>query len=280
MQLEHHPLADCFRMMTEKEHAALVRSIEDNGQQCPIILLGGKILDGRNRYKACLQIGLAPEFKDYDGENPAAFVAAMNLDRRHMNESERGVAALKLQAAAAESGEKLTTCQVAEMMNVSDKTVKRASVVTQHAEPEVVEAMNSGAVRVSDAAAVARLEPEVQREAVRQVASGESSNLKAAAKKILKDKEGREVPERLRHVWSTLEDFAKAEKALGAVSEAFIQISPHIVLNQSIKEKVREIHDLFDRARPDRVCPKCDETNRKYCKHCGGIGYTRAAQAK
>ncbi len=36
----------------------------------PITLLGGAILDGRNRYRACLKAGVAPKTEPFTGRDP------------------------------------------------------------------------------------------------------------------------------------------------------------------------------------------------------------------
>ena len=63
--------------------------VRANGQREDIVALDGKVLDGRNRYRACLAAGIAPRVvafhSDLHGE-PMAFVMSKNLKRRHMNE--------------------------------------------------------------------------------------------------------------------------------------------------------------------------------------------------
>lgn len=61
------------------------------------MLLEGKILDGRHRYRACLETGVAPAFREYDGSDPVAYVTAENAARRHLTESQlaHAVAAMK-----------------------------------------------------------------------------------------------------------------------------------------------------------------------------------------
>ena len=83
--LKFHPLADLFPLMEGAEFDALVADIKKNGLHYPIVLYDGKILDGRNRYRACLAAGFEPATRNGDHHigDPAAFVTSRNIHRRH-----------------------------------------------------------------------------------------------------------------------------------------------------------------------------------------------------
>jgi hypothetical protein len=74
---------------------ALRDDIAAHGQRDPIALLGGQILDGRNRYRACRELGIKPQSREWDGKgsSPVALVLSANLHRRHLTSSQRAAAA-------------------------------------------------------------------------------------------------------------------------------------------------------------------------------------------
>ena len=88
---EMHPLCTLFPPMTGAEFAALRDDIKTNGLRQMIVLKDGMILDGGNRYRACLEAGVTPRFVDYIGENLAAYVLSVNLHRRHMTPGQQAV---------------------------------------------------------------------------------------------------------------------------------------------------------------------------------------------
>lgn len=87
-------------MMNPVELEALIKSVKEIGLLEDIVLLEGQILDGRNRYKACLTAGVAPRTETYNpavhGPSPVKFAAAKNLPRRHLSASEFAAAGAKI----------------------------------------------------------------------------------------------------------------------------------------------------------------------------------------
>jgi len=56
-EYEFHPLADMFPLIEGEDFDQLVEDIGNRGILSPIILYEGKILDGRNRYRAAKEAG-------------------------------------------------------------------------------------------------------------------------------------------------------------------------------------------------------------------------------
>src|SRR5208283_4755381 len=125
----HHSLANIFPLLDGGEFAALAEDIRANGLREPIVLFEGDILDGRNRYRACIAAGVDPRFEIYDGNDPLAYVISLNLKRRHLDESQRAMVAAKI----ANMGEgrpsktspigEVSQLQAAKMLNVGKRSV-------------------------------------------------------------------------------------------------------------------------------------------------------------
>jgi len=80
-------------MMPTAELEELAADIKRNGLQEPIWVYEGQVLDGRNRLKACELVNVAPEFNDFDGDDPITFVMSNNLHRRHLTPSQKAAVA-------------------------------------------------------------------------------------------------------------------------------------------------------------------------------------------
>jgi N6-adenosine-specific RNA methylase IME4 len=155
--MKAHPIADLLPLLAGEEFRALVASIAANGLREPITLTpDGLILDGRNRYAACLAAEVEPRTVVYDGD-PLTFVIDENVRRRHLNESQRAMFAARLadmpKGTRTDLGPIGLTSQpaAATQLNVSVRSVKRAAAVQREAEPEVIAAVDAGDLPVSRA---------------------------------------------------------------------------------------------------------------------------------
>jgi site-specific DNA-methyltransferase (adenine-specific) len=98
--LKNHPAADAWPMMDDKRFAQLRDDIKKNDQEEPITLCDGMILDGRNRYRACVDLGIAPITREYHG-NPWTYTWTMNGARRDLDDTVKGVIYLRCQKESA-----------------------------------------------------------------------------------------------------------------------------------------------------------------------------------
>lgn len=140
--IELHPLCTLFPRMSDDEFNNLKIDIDKNGLLEPIVTYQNMILDGGNRYKACLEIGLMPTFKEYDYDgNIGDFILSKNLYRRHITLSQQAaiVASVSNWAGIATHGTNRHNSEAVE--TVKERAAKSgASVATQRKADAVAKA--------------------------------------------------------------------------------------------------------------------------------------------
>jgi len=165
--------------------AALMRDIKANGLQEPIVLWEGKILDGRNRLRACQKAGVEPRFRELkECDSPTATVLSSNLYRRQLSVSQRAMigalakrefakeARLRQEASRARPGQQIgqpppenavatfpppdkfgkARDHAAALVGVSGRSVETACQVLSSEKPEIIEAVRAGRMTVNKAA--------------------------------------------------------------------------------------------------------------------------------
>jgi len=92
--MDVHEIATLFPHMSEVDRDHLRASLIQEGQLEDILVFEGKILDGRHRYETCLELGMEPRVREFDGDMAAAFShsVALNLSRRHLTTVQRAAA--------------------------------------------------------------------------------------------------------------------------------------------------------------------------------------------
>ena len=175
MNYEYHEAANLFRLMNTEEFSRLKASIQEHGLKDAIVLCDGKILDGRNRYRACLELQVNPHFADWDGSygSPTLYSVNKNLNHRHLSASER--------AAVVSDMMPLLSAEARKRQSELAHAGRRENVVgidlpqVQKRAPKAVE-IAAAAVGVSPATAWrANKVKEVDTEAFDRIKSGEST---------------------------------------------------------------------------------------------------------
>src|ERR1035438_5354352 len=87
-ELKSHPAASEFPMMDDKRFEELKADIAAVGLREPVTLCDGLVLDGRNRYKACIDIDIVPQTASFTGD-PYAYVWSLNGERRDLLQEQR-----------------------------------------------------------------------------------------------------------------------------------------------------------------------------------------------
>lgn len=98
-----HQLANEWPLLSGKPFDDLVEDIRKNGLCQPIsVNTDNEILDGRNRYRACIEAGINPRVEVVTDvittDQIEAFIATRNLHRRHQSQEELATIVQKMQA--------------------------------------------------------------------------------------------------------------------------------------------------------------------------------------
>lgn len=162
--IQIHEAAYLFPEMQEAEFDELKQDISRNGQQMPILLYEGKVVDGRHRLRACAELGIVPRFEKMLAANDAEVnqaVVSINLHRRHLTESQRALVAARLTNSTVGTNQHtagaVSQKRVAEELGISVDSVLRGKTVLKKGAPELVAAVASGKINISSAATLAAL---------------------------------------------------------------------------------------------------------------------------
>lgn len=202
--------------MTPEEYEALERSILAEGCRDALVLWGTTLIDGHHRYAICQKYGLPfqtvqhPNFGSMD--DVRLWMIDQHLGRRSLSVFQRGVLALRKRDILAErhrldqaqlqresDGEianagpdsdedsppwaaapKVSRADMAREARLSNSQVTMIERIHKQAAPELVEAVKSGVISISAAAAVSALPEDEQRAA----AVAGKDELKQAAKRV------------------------------------------------------------------------------------------------
>ena len=98
--MEFHPIANIFPLLQGEEFEELKRDIAQSGLLQAIWLHpDGRIVDGRNRWRACTETNTNARFETWNEARHGplvSFVVSLNLKRRHLTNSQRAVIALDI----------------------------------------------------------------------------------------------------------------------------------------------------------------------------------------
>lgn len=181
--VKSHPVADEYALLSENEYRDLVEDIRKRGLLIPIVVdTEGSIIDGRHRWRACEEIGIKCRKVTFVGtdEEKRAHAKSLNVYRRHLTESQRGMAAAKTvnvvngtnQHARKEGvprgipSKTVTIEDASRKAKVSRRTVARAVKVLKEGTPDLVKAVEDAVVTVAVAEKILKLPKEQQAAAI------------------------------------------------------------------------------------------------------------------
>ena len=213
--MKFRPEAEVWPLMSDAQLEALAEDIDRRGQQYPIYLYEGDILDGRNRWLAitrfCKKV-TEPKFDEALTDSPIEFAVSLNENRRHLTDSQRALAAAKAlpfyeaeakkrqaEAAAARRGEggrlqsgpiepvrtepRRAADDAAQAFETSAGSVKRAKTVVAKGSEKLTAAVEAGDLSLGKAAEIVKQTPDKGRQDA-QVAAIAKSKMATRVKSL------------------------------------------------------------------------------------------------
>ncbi len=157
--LQRHELSAIFGDMPEQDYKSLLESVQRDGFiDDAIKLLNGQILDGWHRYRAAEELNLLRKLRfqvwdtqEHEDGDPKAFVLARNIERRHLNPSQRAQIVVSFNErfnrgnidaqrndSDSPNGEPKTRQELAQDAGVGARTIDRAVQVEKAGQSEAV----------------------------------------------------------------------------------------------------------------------------------------------
>lgn len=257
--------------LTEGERALLERSLLAEGCRDPLVLWGGILIDGHNRYEICQRHGIAFNTVQKDHfpniEQVMLWMIDNQLSRRSVTDFQRGMLALRKKEllAAAEPPQPAVNTdtaaveeapvvpvvtrtnrkEVAQIAGVSSHKIAQIEKIQKTAAPELIDAVRAGTISIGAAAAVASLPSEEQVAAV----AGGRKELRQAAKQV-RDAKAPPKPAAAMPETGAADGAAPwAESAGGDVTALRATISALQAENLSLKERVAALTAELEQAR-------------------------------
>jgi len=182
-QMNKHKF-NIFPAAKAEDYTRLRDDIRDSGydQKQPVIVYEGEIIDGWNRWTACLELKITPPTRQFDGSDTEAIAFVMRTNkRRNLNSGQWACIAAEaediMQAIKAEAEKRMkagkvnltqiivegrqereTATKAAELFN-TNRTYVNQAVKMKTAAPEVFEKVKAGKMTMQDAAKAVRAIP-------------------------------------------------------------------------------------------------------------------------
>lgn len=302
--MQYHIYANLFPMMNELEFETLCADIKKNGLRQPILTYQGKIIDGRNRYEACKKVGVTPQFKDaYPGGSVLEYVLSLNLNRRHLNESQRAMLAVQIKnlgvldldnsllnnVKSLPIGKLLSDSSVAELVNVSPRSVARAKEINETGTEELKKEVIGGTMAVSTAAEIAKLDKSEQTEILEAIKDLPKKDIKKQIQDHFDKKKEDTPPDPAQDEFTAVAKLyggriqAKIKEyreMIGSASEAFAKFGKNRWLSNFefdlATQKLESLHLAAWRVKQLAICPRCET---KGCETCNDTGYMSKAES-
>jgi hypothetical protein len=188
--MKYHPFAEAWPLLEGPKFDKLVADIKAHGLHYPIALYQEMILDGRNRYRACVEAGVKPRYEQSKAKNDhdaLIMSASMNEHRRHLTEDQLAMVASRL--ANMPRGGYTNTSKAKIQIRTSNPENKLITI------DEAAEAVGVNSRKVDEARAIQKYAPELEKEVINKKLSISAAANEARSRKKAKNAAKKTVAE-------------------------------------------------------------------------------------
>lgn len=286
-----------FPAAKAEDYNRLRDDIRDNGYDSkqPIIIYEGEVLDGWNRWTACLELKINPPTRQFDGNESEAIGLVMRTNkRRNLNSGQWATIAVEaedIMAAIAQDGkarqirkpsdsvrqefapqtqdQRKTSHKAAELFNTNRTYVNQAAKI-KHVAPDVFEKVKAGKMTMQDAARAVRAIPtepwlDDEKERKQRVEFGKTVVANAGRdKNLIQWAERKGIAVRIDRSSEfgnpfILEDDGSRDEVCDAYLTHYLPHKPSIKSQiQNLKGKVLVCHCYPQRCHGDALAKKCN----------------------
>jgi hypothetical protein len=264
-ELKPHPYSQILPPMSGAAFSELVASIKKIGRiRNSVIVYQNQILDGNHRLKACKIAKVEPKSIEFKGTDLEALdlVWDLNVQRRHLNESQRAVAFAQYCNFAdtgrpEQSSPRVRLGDAAEKASVGRNTMRRAKEVVEHGTKKDIESIKSG------------------KTTVKQVASRIQSESKNGSEDV--DASGFPVPKPAQEYWHRRKEAADILAQLRYAKTKIRELKPDDIMwaEVNLGGVTSDLESAINRFRggmPEHVCAHCQGQHPARCTACKGRG--------
>jgi len=148
-EVDVHELAHLTPTMTEVNFNALKLSLQEHGQELPIVLFKGKCIDGRHRLKALRELGIEDvyyinEDSQMSIEDIRTKILGVYECRRHQTPTQKAIMAYKEYSRTKLAGDKTGQGEIADVYGTTRKQIGRVQKLRNLAGDAVIELLFNG----------------------------------------------------------------------------------------------------------------------------------------
>ena len=310
--LKDHKAARFLPAMQRDEEGRFFEDVSANGVLVPLLLVDGKVFDGRHRRDAAIACSLEQvsvrdvELGDVSEEE---LVTSINLQSRQLTKSQKAMVGARLvelyqpdAQARIRSGRKADQDQVGKsvdkagrLVGVSGKTIQAALKVVIRAIAELQDAVEAGTISVFAARKVAELfEDKVHDDYVRTLLAGQPAEVQKSVSRALKEKEawdnfladrnGQQVSIGAAELNLVVLFRSALDKRISTLQKLIEWVECETSTNDgSVPGRLLERDEiiasvqcaarLLQQARPFELCPYCEDDGWRGCDRCQGSGW-------